>query len=169
MGLPRKLKNFVLFNEGSSYLGEVEAVTLPKLTRKLEDYRAGGMNGPVKLDHGMEGLELSWTAGGILFDVLGQWGVLTHNGVGLRFAGALQRDDSEEVDTIELVVRGRHAEIDLGESKAGEKTEFKVKSVLSYYKLSINGVTLIEVDLVNMVEVVGGVDRLAAIRTALGI
>ena len=60
MGLPRKIKNFTLFNEGLSYLGEVDEVTLPKLTRKTEDWRAGGMGGPIKADFGMEGLELEW-------------------------------------------------------------------------------------------------------------
>ena len=34
------------------------------------------------------------------------------------FAGALQADDSESVDTLEVVVRGRHSEIDPGKAKA---------------------------------------------------
>ena len=41
MSLPKKLKNFVLFNDGNAYLGEVPEVTLPKLVTKMEDYRAG--------------------------------------------------------------------------------------------------------------------------------
>ena len=169
MGLPRKIKNFALFNEGLSYLGEVDEVTLPKLTRKTEDWRAGGMAGPIKADMGMEGLELEWKAGGILRDVLTQWGAIKHDAVGLRFAAALQSDDSEEVQALEVVVRGRHTEIDQGKAKAGDKTEFTVKSALSYYKLSIDNEVLIEIDLVNMVEVVGGIDRLEAVRSALGI
>ncbi|EDT0938178.1 phage tail protein, partial [Salmonella enterica subsp. enterica serovar Sandiego] len=28
-----------MFNDGLSYMGVVESVTLPKLTRKLENYR----------------------------------------------------------------------------------------------------------------------------------
>jgi P2 family phage contractile tail tube protein len=43
MGLPRTLQNLMLFNEGQSYVGEVKTVTLPTLTRKLEEYRGGGM------------------------------------------------------------------------------------------------------------------------------
>ena len=50
MSLPRKLKNMNLFNEGESYLGEIKTVVLPKLTRKMEDYRGGGMNAPIKVD-----------------------------------------------------------------------------------------------------------------------
>ena len=103
MGLPRKIKNFTLFNEGLSYLGEVDEVTLPKLTRKTEDWRAGGMGGPIKADFGMEGLELEWKAGGLLRDTLEQFGALKHDAVLLRFAGALQADDSEEVQALEVV------------------------------------------------------------------
>lgn len=34
MALPRKLKYLNMFNDGLSYMGVVESVTLPKLTRK---------------------------------------------------------------------------------------------------------------------------------------
>lgn len=169
MSLPRKLKNFVLFNDGISYMGEVEEVTLPKLTRKTEDYRSGGMNGPIKLDFGMEGLKLEWTAAGFLRTLLNQWGTLTHDGVLLRFAGALQSDDLPFATPLEVTVRGRHTEIDFGNAKAGDKTAIKVTSELSYYKLTMDGVTVIEIDFVNMIEIVNGEDRLASVRLALGI
>ncbi len=169
MSLPRKLKNFVLFNDGNAYLGEVEEVTLPKLTRKMEDYRAGGMNGPVKLDQGMEALEMDWTAAGYLRTLFAQWGTTTHDGVLLRFAGALQADDLGIASPVEIIVRGRHQEIDFGNSKAGEKTEIKIKTAISYYKLTMDGVTMIELDLVNLIEVVDGIDRLAQVRLALGL
>ena len=169
MALPRKLKNFMLFNDGNAYLGEIPEVTPPKLTRKTEDYRAGGMNGPIKFDHGMEAIEMEWTAAGYLVDALKQFGALKHDAVMLRFAGALQADDDEAVVPIEIVARGRHTEIDFGTAKAGENTEKKFKTALSYYKLSVDGSPVIEIDLVNMVEVVDGTDRLADVRAALGI
>ncbi len=169
MGLPRKIKNFALFHDGVSYAGQVEEVTLPKLTRKTEDYRSGGMGGPIKADMGMDAIELEWTAGGVLREVLNQFGTLKHDGVMVRLAGALQADDSEEVQALEVVVRGRHTEVDFGNTKAGDKTAFKVKTAASYYKLSIDNEPVIEVDFVNMVEVVNGTDRYAAVRAALGI
>lgn len=169
MSLPRKLKNFTLFNDGVSYAGEVPEVTLPKLARKTEDYRGGGMNGPVKEDLGMEGLELQWTAAGYLRDLLAQWGATRHDSILLRFAGALQESTTGTVSALEIVVRGRHTEIDPGKAKAGEQTEIKVTTALSYYKLSIDGTTIIEIDLVNMVEIVNGEDMMADIRSAIGL
>ncbi len=77
MSLPRKLKNMNLFNEGQSYLGEIKTVVLPKLTRKMEDYRGGGMNAPLKIDMGMgdDGLVLESTFGGLDLLTLRQFGL----------------------------------------------------------------------------------------------
>ncbi|MDA5192790.1 phage major tail tube protein [Govanella unica] len=169
MGLPRTLKNMTIFNEGLAYLGEVSSVTLPKLTRKLEEWRGGGMGGPVKLDMGQEALELEMTFGGPMRDILRQYGVVGMAGVYLRFVGVYQRDDSSSMDNIEIIIRGRHEEIDMGEAKPGEISEFKVKTAVAYYKLVWGGVTEIEIDHINMVEIVSGVDRLAKQRGALGI
>jgi P2 family phage contractile tail tube protein len=168
MALPRKLKNLNLFNDGETYIGQVTTVTLPTLTRSMEDYRGGGMSGPVKIDNGQEAIDLEWTCGGLMRSALRQYGITRHDGVQLRFAGAYQRDDTGAVDAVEVVIRGRHSEIELGDATAGEDTEFSATTACSYYKLSINGVTEIEIDLVNMVEMVGGVDRLAAQRRAIG-
>lgn len=169
MALPRKLKNFNIFNDGNNYMGQVTEVTLPKLTRKLEEYRGGGMNGPVSLDMGQEKMQLEWTCGGIMRGVLEQWGVPRHDGVQVRFAGAYQAEDSDSPDAVEVVIRGRHSELDFGNSKPADDTTFKVTTQISYYKLTINGEDVIEIDLVNMVEKVAGVDRLAKTRTAVGL
>ncbi|WP_431356974.1 phage major tail tube protein [Klebsiella pneumoniae] len=39
MALPRKLKHLNIFNAGNSWMGIAESVTLPKFSRKLENYR----------------------------------------------------------------------------------------------------------------------------------
>lgn len=171
MSMPSKLKNMNLFNEGNSYLSTVKSVTLPKLSRKFEAYRGGGMNGPVKTDMGMsdDGLEMEWSLGGMDLIAIRQWGATGVAAVGLRFSGAYQRDDSGEVDSVEVIVRGRHEEIDMGEAKPGEETEHKIKTALAYYRLEVNGRVEIEIDTTGMVEMVDGVDRLAKQRRAIGL
>ena len=169
MALPRKLKNFNVFYNGDNYIGLCAEVELPKLTRKTEDLRAGGMLGTVKVDLGMEGLEINHTYAGFMVDIYRQFGIPEADGVLMRFAGAYQRDDTGAVDAVEIVVRGRHSELDPGSAKAGDDSEFKVKSDLTYYKLTVNGEDIVEIDLVNMVEVVDGKDRQADIRAGIGI
>lgn len=168
MGLPRILKNMNFYNEGFAYGGEAKTVTLPTLTRKMEEYRGGGMGGPVQIDMGMEAMELTATFGGPVRDVLRQWGTPTVDGVYLRFSGSYQSDDSSAVDTIEIIVRGRYSEIEMGDQEVGEVGESKITMALAYYKLVWNGRTEIEIDPINMVEIVGGVDRSAELRSSIG-
>lgn len=171
MALPKKLKNFNLFNDGNSYLGMAKAVTLPTLARKMEAFRGAGMDGPVKVDmgHSDDGIQLEWTLGGYDLTLLKQFGMVRADGVQLRFAGAVQRDDTGEVSGVEVVVRGRHEEIDFGDAEAGEDTEHSITTTCTYYKLTIDGSEVIEIDLLNMIFKVDGKDLLEAQRKAIGI
>jgi len=171
MGMPYKLKNMNLYNDGQSYLGVVSAVTPPKLTRKMEAFRAGGMLGAAKADFGLDddALKMEWTIGGYMAQVLKQYGTVGVDGVQLRFAQAYQRDDTQEVSSVEIIVRGRHAEIDRGEAKVGDDTEIKVSTECVYYKETHDGQTLYEIDLLNMVHMVGGVDVTQSLRRAIGL
>lgn len=169
MALPSKLKNFNLFVDGQNYLGKVPELVLPKLSRKMEEYRGGGMDGSVEIDLGGEVITLEWTAGGLLVDALAQFGITSVTGVPLRFAGAYQRDDDSGTDAVEVVVRGRHKEIDMGTAKPGDGTAHKYTTTCAYYKLTVNNRVLIEIDVLNLILNVNGVDRLAEQRRALGV
>lgn len=171
MALPKKLKLSNLYNEGNSYLGQTGEVTLPKLSRKFENWRGGGMNGNVKWDAGLgdDVNEMTWKLGGIDKLVLQQFGAATASAFGLRFAGSYQRDDTGETDAVEIVIRGRHEEIDFGNAKAGDDTETTIKTIWTYYKLSINRETVIEIDIVGLKEVVNGVDLLEKHRNNIGL
>jgi P2 family phage contractile tail tube protein len=91
------------------------------------------------------------------------------SGQQIRFLGAYQSDDDGAVTAVEVVVRGRHQEIDMGNAKPGENTEHTIKTIPTYYKLTINGRVAIEIDILNMILMVNGVDRNAQLRAALGL
>lgn len=171
MALPRKLKHLNLFNDGNNWQGIVESLTLPKFTRKFEKYRGGGMAGAVDVDMGLDdsALDTEFSIGGMESLLYKQLAKTTADGIQLRFTGSIQRDDIGEVQAVELVVRGRHKEIDAGELKTGESNTTKVSSTNSYAKLTINGEVLYEVDTINMVEIVDGVDLMEAHRRAIGL
>jgi P2 family phage contractile tail tube protein len=57
----------------------------------------------------------------------------------------------------------------MGNAKAGDNTQHKRKFPLAYYKLSINGRVEMEIDMLNAVFIVDGVDRYVEIRSALGL
>lgn len=171
MALPRKVKYLNLFNAGNNWMGIVESITLPKLTQKFEKYRGGGMPGAVDISLGLDdgALDTEFTIGGTEALLFKQMGEVRADGVMLRFAESIQRDDTGEVLALELVVRGRHKELDSGEHKQGGSSTTKVSSTNSYAKLTMNGEVLYEVDLINMVWIVDGKDLLEAHRAAIGL
>lgn len=168
MGLPSKLKNMNLYNDGNSYFGLVSEVTIPTLARKFEGYR-GNFDSELQIDMGGEPVMFEWKAGGIIEQIYEQFGLTTLDGLGLRFVGAYQDDATGTYKTVEIYVRGRHQEIAPGTGKPSEDTEEAVKTACVYYKLTVDGRVLIEKDELNHVFIVNGVDRLAEQRAALGI
>ena len=89
--------------------------------------------------------------------------------VPIRFAGSYQRDDTGETVAVEVVMRGRQKEIDTGEGKQGEDTESKISVVCTYFRLTMDGKELVEIDTINMIEKVNGVDRLEQHRRNIGL
>ena len=67
MALPKKLKYFNMFFDGDNYFGMVPEITPAKLTKKTEDYQAGGMPGSVAVDLGFDAgaLDMDITLGGL--------------------------------------------------------------------------------------------------------
>lgn len=171
MALPRKLKNMNLFNDAESLMGVASEVTLPKLGRQFEKFRGAGMNGTVNVDLGMseDSTEFSWKLGGLDLTSIRQFAITTAAGALLRFAGAYQQDDTGEVISVEVVVRGRHEEIDFGSQKPGDNTEQSIKTQWTYYKLTVAGNVEVEIDILGMKEIVNGTDRLEAQRKACGL
>jgi len=166
--LPAKLKQFNVFNDGTSYLGVAKQIELPKLKMAGEEYRGAGMLAPVDADLGLEKLEMTATYGGIVVGVLRQFGLTSADGAMLRFVGAYQSDSGGLPVAAELVTRGRHMELDPGSAEAGEDTEWKVQSTLSYLKWTIKGRVEVEIDAIGGIYSIGGVDRMAAIRAIIG-
>lgn len=168
-GLPLIMKKFVLHVNGENYAGEVSKVDTPKLERKMEKHRSGSMIGEIDIDLGLEPMELSYTAAGFVHQAVKDFGAQTVDAVSLRLNGAIQREDTGEVQAVEIIARGRYKTIEFGSFEAGSKNETTVTLPITYYKLTVNGSVIAEVDMVNMIEIYNGVDTLSAIRLALGL
>ncbi|MGE4529535.1 MAG: phage major tail tube protein [Rhodospirillaceae bacterium] len=134
--LPRVLYDFTQYIDGVGYAGLAEEIVLPKLTRQMEDYQAGGMLGPVKLDFGMDALTLEVTIAEYNPEILKLWGNANASGIGARFLGSLVSQDGGGTDAVEISVRGRFEEIDPGTAKKKENGKLKVKMPLTYFRYS---------------------------------
>jgi P2 family phage contractile tail tube protein len=167
--LPKILKNFAVFVDGRGYAGKVEEITLPKLTIKTEEYRAGGMDVPIAIDMGMEKLETDMTFSDYDSEIFKLFGIISGNLVALTLRGALQEPDKTDAIPVVLHLRGTLRELDFGTWKAAEKATLKMAMDLRAYKLTYNNADVIEIDAENMIRKIDGTDQLATFRTALGL
>ncbi|PID66596.1 MAG: phage major tail tube protein [Gammaproteobacteria bacterium] len=168
MKLPSKIKHFNFFLDGDNYVGRALEIEPPKFTRKMEEYRGGGMNAPLKMDMGLEGLEMSVTMGGLEAEMMRHMGACRHDAIKSRFAGSLAADDSCDTYPLEIETTGRYEEIELPNAKSGEDTEHKFKLALSYVRIIYNGTEVCEIDIPNMVEKWYGKDRLEEHKRNIG-
>ena len=101
-------------------------------------------------------------------DVFKLFGLLDRQDTPVTVRGAVQRQ-GEPVQAVVISLRGGWKEIDSGTWKPGDKSTLKVSMALNYFKLTIAGEEVVEVDAKNLVRKVGGIDQMAEIRKAVGL
>jgi P2 family phage contractile tail tube protein len=166
--IPRVLKNFSLFVDGRGLAGTVSTLTLPTITTKMEEFRGGGMDAPVEIDMGMEILETSFELFDYEENVLALYGLANGSATQVTARGALRRDGDAAVPMV-VNMTGVIKEMDPGDWQAGEQTTMTCSMALRYLKITIGGREVIEVDKVNMIRRINGVDQLESIRQAIGV
>lgn len=168
MAIQHVLSNLSAFVAGKGYLGRVAEFTPPKLSPVVRDYKAGGMGAEVAIPMGaVEKLEASFTITGYDPDLFAQFAVVPGRLVPLRFTGAMVDYDGT-CRPIEITLRAVLA-FEPDAWKPNEASDLKINAMVHYYKLDIEGRTLVELDPVNMVAVINGRDQLQAMRAALGV
>jgi P2 family phage contractile tail tube protein len=163
--IPRKLTHFNLFVDGKGFAGLCSKITNPKLSMKTEDHQGGGMDMPVPVEMGMEGMEASFTLQEYDADVFKLFGFRPEGRINLIARGSLKRDG--ESIPLQVTYRGVISEIDMGDWSAGENTELNFTVKCEFYRLDRDGETLVEIDALNTIRKIGGVDQLAGVRRDL--
>lgn len=166
--IPETLANLNLFVDGQSFQGDVTSLTLPKLTLKTEEHRAGGMDMPIELDMGMEKMESNFTTTGVRKESLKFFGLADGNAFNGTFRGSF-KGKKGETKAVVVTQRGTLKELDMGDWKAGDKAEIKHAIAVTYYKLEVGGEVIYEIDPEGMKRVINGVDQLASQRRDLGL
>jgi P2 family phage contractile tail tube protein len=162
------IKNMNLFVNGKDFAGQVQDVDPPKITLKTEDFRGGGMFGPMKITMGVEALETSFSLISYDKDVLALLSFAEGSSTSVTIRGSLE-DSAGNVTPICMTMRGKITAQDPGSWKPGDVPSLKTTMALSYYKLQHGRTTVTELDIENMIQTINGTDVLAATRSALGL
>jgi hypothetical protein len=162
------LRNFNLFVDGRGYAGNVSEYSAPPLAVQTEDFRAGGMDAPIALDMGMEGLEASFVLTAYDFDVLTLWGVAEGESVNFTARGAVESYDGTVKASVHRL-RGKITRIERGTWSPGQMAPLTVTVRCDFFSEELDGREIHNIDVLNMTRVINGVDQLAARRAAIGI
>lgn len=162
------IKNLNLFVDGKGYAGKIRQGTPPKFNLVTEEFRGGGMNGPLELTMGHEALNMGFQLIDFSPDVMALWRIRE----GFNFSFNL-RGQMEDIDGVSRPIkwdcRGKIKGMDSGDLTPGTAGTLTMDVALSYVKLTHNGRVIHEVDVINMVQIIDGVDLLQGARDALGI
>lgn len=161
--LPKKLRNFNGYLDGIGYAGLITEATPPEIALQVEGHQAGGMVAPVDISMAsVDKMTLEFTIAEYNPAIMGLFG---KSDTPFTLRGAIGPDN------VPVIIQTRGLMINLGQGTwkaGGESDPLKVQSTLTYYKQTIDGEDLLEIDAVNMVFVSGGEDLLAGMKAALG-
>lgn len=159
------LTKVAAFVDGRSYAGECNQVTLPELNLQTEEFRGGGMDAPVEMDMGMEALRSSLEFLSVPAEVMKLFG---KEDVPLTLRGLLKSSNgTKRGATAEL--RGKFIGQNPNNWQAGQQSNYTATFAATYYKLTIGGEVIHEIDTVRVVRIIDGVDQLADDRRILGL
>lgn len=166
-----RVTNANIYLDGKSLLGRAEEVTLPVIKQKMAEHKALGMNGMFELPAGVDKLEARIKWNSFYPDVLVKAGN-PNQAVKLQCRTSMKTWTANGVASeVPVVVhfQGTFKDVPMGAFKQHDNVELESNLNVTYCKLVINNVEIIEIDVLANVHKVNGQDTLAAYRANLGI
>lgn len=165
MAYPRTIRGYNAFIDGFGYFGKTTTAKLPVLKIKGEDHRGAGMDAPVSIDMGMDGMSSEIEFAEWSPELLQLFG--TKKRLILR-PGALG-EDSFVADAYIATIGGRWSGAEMDGLEQGKGAKLKLTTSVDYYRLEMNGKEMFEIDVENGKRIIGGTDQLADMRRAMGL
>jgi P2 family phage contractile tail tube protein len=165
-----RLTNANIYMDGNNLLGRAEEIQLPQIKHKMADHKALGMVGSAEFFAGIDKLECKIKWNSLYTEVLkkaanpfvavqiqARASLETYNGMG-RLA---------EVPAI-AYISGTFKEFPLGTLKPQENAEYETTMSVNYAKLIVAGEEIFEIDVLENIYKVDGVDVLTTFRLNTG-
>ncbi len=162
------LSRWSIWVDGIGKAGNAKEYTPPVLEVQTTDFQAGDMDMPVPVDDGMAALETSFSLFGIDVAVLPLFGFRQGSRTTVSVRSTYTDRSGNATDLVEEL-GGMITKIERDAQDTGSQRDkaMKVTMKLDYYKVTSGGVVLLEIDPINHIRSLGGVDMLEGIRSAL--
>lgn len=165
--IPTKINRYNVYNKGNRLLGVGEEMALPDFEPSSETVTGAGILGeiddPTVGYFSNQELEIPFR----LLDKETADMMDMTKAVQLEIRGAQQTTNTEgdiEFRPMRVVVRGRGGKLTTGKVKAGSSMDTKITLTTLYILIEVDGKTVVELDKLNEVYKVNGVDVLTKIK-----
>jgi P2 family phage contractile tail tube protein len=162
------LRKFIVWADGFGKLGEGENCKLPVMEVTTEDFRGGGMDTPLKIDLGTTPLVMEFKLSSFDPQVYNLWGLYPGQEKQFTIRGSLAHNDGSPFAAI-AGCAGNLQKVEADNFEPNRKVLHTFTVNLSYYKLTIGDRPVYEIDVINAVRMVNGVDQLRPDRVSLGL
>lgn len=165
-----RLTNANVYMDGNNLLGRAEEIQLPQIKHKMADHKALGMAGSAEFFAGIDKLEckIKWNA---LYPEVLKKAANPFLAVQIQARASLETYNNmgrlAEVPAV-AYVSGTFKEFPLGNLKPQENAEYETTMSVNYAKLVVDGDEIFEIDVLENIYKVDGVDVLSTYRINIG-
>jgi P2 family phage contractile tail tube protein len=165
-----RLVNANCFFDGNNLLGRVEEITLPEIKMKMAEHKALGMVGSIEAFSGFEKLEgkIKWSS---LYPDVMKKTANPFKAAQVQVRGSLESwtgqgrtAQAKVVITLTLTFK----KFPGGNFKPQDNVEMETDYACTYMKQTVNGEDIVEIDVLENIYKVGGVDMLTQYRSNIG-
>lgn len=164
------VKNFLVYENAVEFLGMAE-VKLPEVAFASEDTKGAGLNGVINAVYSgnVEAMSIDLTFRTVTDDVLKLAGPQNHQ---LDLRASQQRYNKasglNEETPVKYVIMGVTNKFDPGKLAPSSSADASVSLSLTYFACYIDGEKKMEIDILNYICFINGVDYCEKTRKALG-
>lgn len=162
------LKRWAIWVDGIGKAGNAVEYNPPVIEVLTTDFQSGDMDMPVPVDDGMAAMESTWSIAGVDITTLALFGLVQGKSRTVSVRSTYTDRSGGSYELVEelggMITKIERDSMDTG-SQRGKNQKCTMK--LDYYKVTRSGVVLIEIDPINGVRSLGGVDVLEGARALM--
>lgn len=165
-----KILNANVYMDGSNLLGRAEEVNLPDIKFIMVDHKALGMLGSAEFFAGFEKMEAKFKWNALYLDVIKK-AANPFKAVAVQVRASLETYSGQgKISEVPVVchIGGTFKNIPMGNFKPKDNPEYETNMSVNYAKLVVNGEEIYEIDVLQNIYKVDGVDVLAQYRANIG-
>jgi hypothetical protein len=166
----KQITNANVYIDGNSFLGKTEEIKMPDVVVTMTEHKALGLVGKIELPSGLDKMESTQKWNSLYPEVLKK-AANPFTAVQLQCRSSMETytgaGRTEQVPVVAFIT-GTFKKFPLGNFKQHDNVETETSMSITYIRLNMGGVDIVEVDVLANIYKGDGVDLLETYKTNIG-